>query len=103
MYRTRATRRQNNINKAIRKKKISDQYVLHSFNDETGDIIWSWYNNLHQYSKNKIHCSCPICRKKTKATHRGLTWAGSGRYDYKIADRRKQLKLDNSFNDYFFE
>ena len=22
------------------------------------------YDNLHQYSKNKIHCSCPDCRGK---------------------------------------
>lgn len=24
-----------------------------------------WYDNLHQYSKNKIHCSCYLCSKKT--------------------------------------
>lgn len=23
-----------------------------------------WYDNLHQYSKNKIHCSCRLCRGK---------------------------------------
>jgi hypothetical protein len=22
------------------------------------------YDNLHQYSKNKVHCSCPDCRGK---------------------------------------
>lgn len=22
------------------------------------------YDNLHQYSKNKIHCSCRLCREK---------------------------------------
>jgi hypothetical protein len=25
-----------------------------------------WYNNLHQYSKNKIHCSCSMCSAKSK-------------------------------------
>lgn len=28
---------------------------------------WSWYHNLHQYSKNKVHCSCGLCRSKTNA------------------------------------
>ncbi len=23
-----------------------------------------WYDNLHQYSKNKIHCSCCLCRPR---------------------------------------
>ena len=60
MARTRAERRHLNITKAIRKRQI------------VRDCYWSWedtapeyYNNLHQYSKNKIHCSCPICSNKT--------------------------------------
>lgn len=47
--------------KAIRKKRISDSW----FWGETR----SWYSNLHQYSKNKIHCSCGICSCKTNQHH----------------------------------
>lgn len=38
------------VNKALRKRNISKHA-----------IGCDWYNNLHQYSKNKIHCSCPWC------------------------------------------
>ena len=50
----RGERRKINFLHAIRKKKIDRQYPL-------GDK-YPMYNNLHQYSKNKIHCSCPDCR-----------------------------------------
>ena len=61
MSRTQAERRHNDWKKAIRKRKIVHE-VYYSLPDD----IWGWYNNLHQYSKNKIHCSCPICSAKTK-------------------------------------
>lgn len=48
---TRAERRKNDYSKAIRKKNIAE----HNYG-------FSYYDNLHQYSKNKIHCSCPLCR-----------------------------------------
>lgn len=51
---TRAERRKNDYNKAIRKKNICEHHYG-----------WGYYDNLHQYSKNKIHCSCPICSAKT--------------------------------------
>lgn len=56
--RTRAERRHNDWTKAIRKKKITESYSC--FSPE-----YPWYDNLHQFSKNKIHCSCPLCRCKT--------------------------------------
>lgn len=55
MY-SRAERRHNDFRKAIRKKKICDRYAF-----------GGWYDNLHQYSKNKIHCSCPMCCTKNKS------------------------------------
>ncbi len=57
--RTKSERRHNDWRKAIRKKRISDQYACFQNNGT------HWYDNLHQYSKNKIHCSCPLCRSKT--------------------------------------
>jgi len=49
-----AEKRHNDFKKAIRKRRIDR---------ETDNSIYhhDWYDNLHQYSKNKIHCSCPLC------------------------------------------
>ena len=52
--RTRAERRKNDYRKAVRKKRIAEECMGVTF-----------YNNTHQYSKNKIHCSCPLCSAKT--------------------------------------
>ena len=49
----RAERRHNSVTKAIRKRGIT-RNVYGMTNHE-------WYNNLHQYNKNKIHCSCWMC------------------------------------------
>lgn len=49
---TRAIRRKNSVHKARRKQKIS-QLIHHDSHIH--------YDNLHQYSKNKIHCSCQYC------------------------------------------
>lgn len=60
---TRAERRKNDYNKAIRKKNIVEHNHGHSL-----------YDNLHQYSKNKIHCSCPLCAGKTDTNSKhGMT------------------------------
>ena len=50
-----AERRKKDISKALRKKRIAEQRPW----------LGGWYDNLHQYSKNKIHCSCPSCTVKT--------------------------------------
>lgn len=47
----RARRRRLNISKARHKRYISRK--VHGLD---------WYKNLHQYSKNKVHCSCNLCR-----------------------------------------
>lgn len=48
-------RRKNDYKKAKRKAKID---LARSFDG------LPMYDNLHQYSKNKIHCSCQLCRGK---------------------------------------
>ena len=53
--RTMAEKRHNDWKKAIRKRNITKQWRLKQ----------DYYDNLHQYSKNKIHCSCSLCRSKT--------------------------------------
>lgn len=63
--RSRAERRYIDEVKALRKQKISKE-VYH----------FDWYKNLHQYSKNKIHCSCPMCSSFTKTNRK--RWKGAG-------------------------
>lgn len=68
-----ARNREYSKRKALRKQKIAKMIY--------GSIIpgWEYYDNLHQYSKNKIHCSCPLCRAKS----------GDPGVGYKISDLRK--------------
>lgn len=82
MSRTRAERRHNDWKKAIRKRKLTKEVYWHPAPDSEYD--WEWYNNLHQYSKNKIHCSCPMCRAKTKDRARMGKY-----YDPVISERRR--------------
>lgn len=53
----RGERRKSDFAHAKRKQNIAKNYVLGEEHP--------WYDNLHQYSKNKIHCSCAICRAKS--------------------------------------
>ena len=61
-----------------------------------------YYDNLHQYSKNKIHCSCPMCsaktRNKRKRHRNGQGFAPS--INYKISDQRKVDSMDFDEADY---
>lgn len=50
---------------------------------------WDYYDNLHQYSKNKIHCSCPLCRNRRTNSPK----------TFSIGDRRKIENLDNQINE----
>ena len=95
-----ANKRYHDVTKALRKRRIAQSYSLFAF---TG-----WYNNLHQYSKNKIHCSCPMCTAKTNTksyksrgpvdSMRGvrptLTNKRYGKKYYKISDMRKIDRLN---------
>ena len=77
--------------KALRKRRIArDIYSYH------GDT-YEYYDNLHQYSKNKIHCSCPSCSAKTKnkghrAQRTAHGWNPSK--NFKHSDLRKLTRLE---------
>lgn len=77
MYR--ATRRKNNWRKAKRKEWI----VHHVYGWPEG-----WYNNLHEYSKGKIHCSCPLCAAKTNPKRKRISSGYTGR-DYRRIEEMK--------------
>ena len=64
----RAIRRKNNVKKALKKKKIAEAVSY----DSSG-----YYDNLHQYSKNKIHCSCPMCSGMAKTNSKNVNKGGA--------------------------
>lgn len=89
MYRTRAWRRYKNYTKAKRKR------------DKDASTSWYghlWYNNLHQYSKNKIHCSCPLCRSKTRNHGAAAHYAGT--YNPTLKDKKRIDSMNNSEVEY---
>lgn len=76
--------------KALRKRRIAREiYSHHGYTCE-------YYDNLHQYSKNKIHCSCPGCSAKTrnkgKRRQKANGWYPS--INYKHSDLRKLIRLN---------
>ena len=85
---SRAYNRDVSKRKALRKRRI------------TQEVYWGgkdhpYYDNLHQFSKNKIHCSCPMCsvKSKNKGKRRGKAW-NYLTYNWKIADRRRFERMD---------
>lgn len=94
--RTRAERRNTDWKKAIRKKNIAKHIYL--MEDE-----FPYYDNLHQYSKNKIHCSCPLCAAKTNSRKIGRVYEGfhrTGKYNYKISELKKYESSKSDLNEY---
>lgn len=86
--RNRGWRRKKDFSKAIRKNNIDKE-------------LTSWhyilcYNNLHEYSKNKIHCSCAMCSAKTrnKGNRRKLSGNYSPSINYTIKDQKRKDEMD---------
>ena len=65
-----------------------------------------YYNNLHQYSKNKIHCSCPDCSPKTRnkgyrRRHKHGNYNRS--LNYKISDLRRLLDMNYQEEEFYID
>ena len=82
--------------KALRKRRIIQEK----------DRDWEYYDNLHQYSKNKIHCSCPYCNSKTRNKGSRRYKNPTGNYQrsihYKAADLRKVVEMDEDLREHGF-
>ena len=90
MARGRAWRRYKNYTKAKRKRDIDTA---------TSWYLYPWYNNLHQYSKNKIHCSCPMCATKTTNKRaKSKSWTPS--WNPKMTDLKKEISMDEDELEY---
>ena len=89
MKRTSAFVREMAWRHAIRKRRIARAVY-------PGDSDWEYYDNLHQYSKNKVHCSCPFCSAKTrnKGKRKQNAHGFSPAINYKPSDLRKVVRMD---------
>lgn len=79
-------RRKNDWAKAIRKQKLYRCFIRHCW---SGDL----YDNLHQYSKNKIHLSDAHGGKKTNNRGREKYY-GQGCKLWKPHDLRQVVRLE---------
>ena len=76
--------------KALRKQRLARALYWRDWNSDNVD----YYDNLHQYSKNKIHCSCPQCQRKTRNKGRRDRKNYARSINYKASDMRKVLTMD---------
>lgn len=83
----RGERRKINFSHAVRKKKIDTQIPFWA--------DYPRYDNLHQYSKNKIHCSCPDCRGRSPSH------GNNSIEQLKISEKRKIHSLESQLEDEF--
>lgn len=73
------------IRKMAKKKARRKQWIVkHCYG-------WDYYDNLHQYSKNKIHCSCPLCRAKHMGNRMGYL---------SIAEQKKIFAMEEQLLDF---
>lgn len=79
---THAWKRHKDWTKALRK-----QHIIQASG-------FDYYNNLHQYSKNKIHCSCPMCRPY------GLN-KGNQEERKKLSERKQEMALQDQLNELY--
>lgn len=91
----RAYHRSKSWSKALRKYHID--------RDRTADHNWGlWYNNLHQYADNKIHCSCPMCSSKTNNKNRSGARGWEPSKNWSISDQRKLNNMISQVEDLTF-
>lgn len=76
--------------KALRKRRLAKALSYDGM---------EYYDNLHQYSKNKIHCSCPACSRKTRNKGRRDRKNYDRSINYKASDLRKVLTMDDDMFD----
>ena len=91
--RSRAYNRDVSKRKALRKKRLAEEVY---YNGKE----WPYYNNLHQYSKNKIHCSCPICSPKTRNKGRRDRKNYMRSLNYKASELKRQISMDDEEHEY---
>ena len=79
--------------KALRKRRIAKE-IYHESPEHP------YYDNLHQYSKNKIHCDCPCCSPKTRNKGRRDRKNYMRSLNYKPSDLKRQISMDDEELEY---
>ena len=79
--------------KALRKRRIAKE-IYHESTEHP------YYDNLHQYSKNKIHCSCPMCSPKTRNKGRRDRKNYMRSLNYKASELKRQISMDDEELEY---
>ena len=79
--------------KALRKRRIAEEVYW-------GSKDHPYYDDLHQYSKNKIHCSCPMCSPKTRNKGRRDRKNYMRSLNYKASELRRQVAMDEEELEY---
>ena len=79
--------------KALRKRRIAKE-IYHENPEHP------YYDNLHQYSKNKIHCSCPMCSSKTRNKGRRNRKNYHRSINYKKTDLIQMMSMDEKMYDF---
>ena len=81
--------------KALRKRRISRYDYYYRVEEK------DYYDNLHQYSKNKVHCSCPACQTKTRNKgHRRYRKGGYHRaINYKRQGLVRMIEMDQDIEE----
>ena len=79
--------------KALRKRRIAKEVYY-------GGKEHPYYDNLHQYSKNKIHCSCPMCSPKTRNKGRRDRKNYQRALNYKASELKRQISMDDEELEY---
>lgn len=104
--RTHAEKRHNDWKKAIRKRRIDINTAIESGWGANYDpegrykgLYCLQYDNLHQYSKNKIHCSCPMCSAKTNNKHRSGARGWEPSENWSVSDRRRIEEMEDQILD----
>ena len=83
--------------KALRKRRIANE--IYRNHDSQGEYL-PYYDNLHQYSKNKIHCSCPSCSPKTRNKGRRDRRNYMRSLNYKASELKRQISMDDEEFEY---
>ena len=91
--RSRAYNRDVSKRKALRKRRIAKE-VYYDGKEHP------YYNNLHQYSKNKIHCSCPMCSPKTRNKGHRNRKNYQRALNYKASELKRQISMDDEELEY---
>ena len=108
--RNRAERRHNDWKKAARKRRIDLDTTMENgwcaINNPEGlykGLYSLQYDNLHQYSKNKIHCSCGMCSRWRKTNNHGRKRKISGNYapskNWSVRDERRIEEMQDQILD----